>query len=213
MSYAGWWELTKLVVTSPQHKTNHITSGPVPPHHHHQTERLCPVFAPETSSEALLAIYLNSSLYRYVSELCCPEFFPSKILFFFFFSDFPVAHFSIFYACFFHFLSWCLQALQTCPCITYSTEYLWLEWIRGRDILEAAKENKVGAIRHFIRSDVNPVQKTDEEGTSLKDVAWSLWNSGDAMTWYNGTQWPGVVSFHLVVPCFDVNVEFLWFLS
>ena len=45
-----------------------------------------------------------------------------------------------------------------------------LNGIRGRDILEAAKENKVGAIRHFIRSDVNSVQKTDEEGTGLKDV-------------------------------------------
>ena len=46
-----------------------------------------------------------------------------------------------------------------------------LNGIRGRDILEAAKENKVGAIRHFLRSDVNSVQKTDEQGTSLKDVA------------------------------------------
>ena len=46
-----------------------------------------------------------------------------------------------------------------------------LNGIRGQDILEAAKENKVGAIRHFLRSDVNSVQKTDEEGTSLKEVA------------------------------------------
>ena len=46
-----------------------------------------------------------------------------------------------------------------------------LNGIRGQDILEAAKENKVGAIRHFLRSDVNSVQKTDEEGPSLKDVA------------------------------------------
>ena len=87
-----------------------------------------------------------------------------------------------------------------------------LNGIRGRDILEAAKENKVGAIRHFIRSDMNSVQKTDEEGTSLKDVAWTPWRFGDAMTWCNGMQWPGVVSFHFVVPCFDVKVEFLWFL-
>ena len=46
-----------------------------------------------------------------------------------------------------------------------------LNGIRGQDILEAAKENKVGAIRHFLGSDVNSVQKTDEEGTGLKDVA------------------------------------------
>ena len=46
-----------------------------------------------------------------------------------------------------------------------------LNGIRGPDILEAARENKVKAIRHFIRSDVNSVQKTDEAGTSLKDVA------------------------------------------
>ena len=46
-----------------------------------------------------------------------------------------------------------------------------LNGIRGQDILEAAKKNKVGAIRHFIRSDVNSVQKTDRSGTSLKDVA------------------------------------------
>ena len=46
-----------------------------------------------------------------------------------------------------------------------------LNGIRGQDILEAAKENKVGAIRHFLRSDVNSVQKTDGEGTGLKDVA------------------------------------------
>ena len=45
-----------------------------------------------------------------------------------------------------------------------------LNGIRGRDILEAARENKVGAIRHFSRSDVNSVQKTDEAGTGLKDV-------------------------------------------
>ena len=42
---------------------------------------------------------------------------------------------------------------------------------RGRDMLEAAKENKEGAVRHFIRSDVNSVHKTHEEGTDLKDVA------------------------------------------
>ena len=46
-----------------------------------------------------------------------------------------------------------------------------LNGIRGCDILEAAKENKVGAIRHYIRSDMNSVQKTDEDGMSLKDVA------------------------------------------
>ena len=46
-----------------------------------------------------------------------------------------------------------------------------LNAIRGQDILEAAKENKVGAIGHFLRSDVNSVQKTDEKGPSLKDVA------------------------------------------
>ena len=46
-----------------------------------------------------------------------------------------------------------------------------LNGIRGRDIREAAKENKVRAIRHFIRSDVNSVQKTDDEGTGLEDVA------------------------------------------
>ena len=46
-----------------------------------------------------------------------------------------------------------------------------LNGIRGQDILEAAKENKVGAIRHFLRSDVNSVQKTDEAGTGLNDVA------------------------------------------
>ena len=45
-----------------------------------------------------------------------------------------------------------------------------LNGIRGRDILEAAAENKVGAIRHFVRSDVNSVQKTNEMGKSLKDV-------------------------------------------
>ena len=80
-----------------------------------------------------------------------------------------------------------------------------LNGIRGRDILEAAEENKVGAIRYFIRSDVNSVQKRDTQGTSLKDVAWSPWNFGDAMTWYNGMRWPGVVSFHFVVPCFDLK--------
>ena len=46
-----------------------------------------------------------------------------------------------------------------------------LNGIRGRDILEAAEEHKVGAIRHFIGSDVNSLEKTDERGTSLKDVA------------------------------------------
>ena len=46
-----------------------------------------------------------------------------------------------------------------------------LHGIRGRDILQAAKENEVGAIRHFIRSDANSVQKTDDKGTGLEDVA------------------------------------------
>ena len=65
----------------------------------------------------------------------------------------------------------------SCPNMSmHDLSLLWqkifdLNGIRGRDILEAAKENKVGAIRHFIRSDVNSLQQTDEEGTSLKDVA------------------------------------------
>ena len=46
-----------------------------------------------------------------------------------------------------------------------------LNGCQGHDILEAAKENKEGAIRHFIRSDENSVHKTHEEGTDLKDVA------------------------------------------
>ena len=38
-------------------------------------------------------------------------------------------------------------------------------------MLEAASDNKEGAIGYFIPSDVNSVQKTDENGANLKDVA------------------------------------------
>ena len=98
--------------TSTQNQPHHIRSrhSTSPPPNGTAVPRLCPWNV--WLSEALLAIYLNSSLYRYVSELCCPEFFPSKICF----------------ACLFHFLSWCLQALQTCPRITSFAEDLWLEW-------------------------------------------------------------------------------------
>jgi len=40
-----------------------------------------------------------------------------------------------------------------------------------RDILEAATENKEGAIRHLIRSDVNSLQRTDEEGKTPLHLA------------------------------------------
>ena len=65
-----------------------------------------------------------------------------------------------------------------------------LNGIRGQDILEAAKKIKVGAIRHFIRSDVNSVQKTDRSGTSLKDVAWAPWSFGEC----NVIQWPDAMA-------------------
>ena len=124
-------------------------------------------------------------------------------------SDFIVWHFSIF--------CMLLPILELVPLRSpnismhhFLNRISDLNGIRGRDILEAAKENKVRAIRHFIRSDVNSVQKTDDKGTGLEDVAWSPWRFGDAMTWCNGMQWPGVVSFHFVVPRFDLKVEFLW---
>ena len=72
---------------------------------------------------------------------------------------------------FFEFLIRCLQAFQTCLYASLLQQKIFdLNGIRGRDILEAAKGNKVRAIRHFICSDVNSVHKTDEEGTGLKDV-------------------------------------------
>ena len=141
---------------------------------------------------------------------CCPEFFhlPQK--------DWAVS--SIWFLCLalFNLLhvspnSWA-GAFKLSPNMSmhHFQQIFDLNGIRGRDILEATEENNEGAIRHFIRSDVNSVQKTDKHGRSLKDVAWSSWSFGDAMTWCNGMQWPWVISFHFVVPWFGLKVEFLW---
>ena len=90
-----------------------------------------------------------------------------------------------------------------------------LNGIRGQDILEAAKENKVGAIRHFLRSDVNSVQKTDEEGTGLNDVAWVPWSFGgcNVIQWHDAMACNGLEYFRSILlwQCFDLKVEFLWF--
>ena len=76
------------------------------------------------------------------------------------------------FACFFQFLSWGAFKLSKHVYASLLLQKIFdLNGIQGRDILEAAKKDKVGAIRHFIRSDVNSVQKTNEHGTSLKEIA------------------------------------------
>ena len=91
----------------------------------------------------------------------------------------------------------CITSLRT---ISWITSLTWM----GSEVKTSWKQprkNKVGAIRHFLRSDVNSVQKTDGEGTGLKDVAWVPWSFGgcNVVQWHDAMACNGLEYFRFIL--------------